>query len=193
MKTLWGLIVWIGTMLTVIWGCHWASSHEPGHEPGATGNAEDATHRPAAADDNATYEFSDRVQYLTERGLFSCVSLCHGVLTTNPARRPVVATHEHVVLNHGELVWCLNCHSAENRDALRLIDGTEVGFNESHRLCGECHGPIYRDWQFGAHGLRTGHWNGEKATWPCVRCHRPHDPEFRSMHPLAAPKSRFDK
>ena len=54
---------------------------------------------------------------------------------------------------------------------LRLANGTLVPFEESYRLCGQCHGDKYRDWRAGVHGRRVGSWNGEKQYLLCVHCH----------------------
>ena len=83
--------------------------------------------------------------------------------------------------------WCFDCHEAEDRDQLRLINGTMVPFTESYRLCGQCHGTIYRDWRSGIHGRRTGNWDGPKTYLLCAHCHNPHHPKFEPMKPLPPP------
>ncbi len=96
-------------------------------------------------------------------------------------------------LKHGKgAIWCLNCHSAKNRD--KLIDhfGNEISFNQPQKLCGKCHGQIYRDWRDGIHGKRTGSWrpNGKRRWWTCTECHNPHDmePPFKQLEPEWAPE-----
>jgi hypothetical protein len=96
--------------------------------------------------------------------------------------------HEEVALTHGpEERWCFDCHNAEDRDHLRLASGELVGFEESYRLCGQCHGTIYRDWRAGIHGRRRGFWNGAKSYLLCAHCHNPHSPAFNAMAPLPPP------
>jgi hypothetical protein len=103
-------------------------------------------------------------------------------------RRKLTLEHEGIELNHDEKNrWCLDCHNAENRDFLHLADGRLVDFKESYRLCGQCHGPTFRDWKMGIHGKRTGYWNGEKYYLLCVHCHDPHSPSFKPIHPFPAP------
>jgi len=193
MRAFWTMNVWLAAMLALIWGLYYFGSKEP-HT-----HAESDLVLPVelAADSipedfEKSLQINDRIRYLTEREVFPCAALCHNLLIPNPEPRDEpVPEHEHIQLNHGDVIWCLNCHSEQNRDMLKLLDGSEVSFNETHRLCGQCHGPVYRDWRHGAHGQRTGFWNGEKKTWPCVRCHYPHDPHFRAMRPLAPPRTRF--
>ena len=96
--------------------------------------------------------------------------------------------HESIELHHDEANrWCLDCHDTQQRDFLHLADGTLIGFTESYRLCGQCHGTVFRDWKVGIHGKRTGDWNGEKRYLLCVHCHDPHSPSFKPIHPFPAP------
>ena len=49
--------------------------------------------------------------------------------------------HTDIVLKHDEEHrWCLDCHDADDRDLLHLASGERVPFDESYRLCGQCHG-----------------------------------------------------
>jgi hypothetical protein len=119
--------------------------------------------------------------------IFPC-SECHG--TTDVVNRTPhkVEFHENIVLRHDEKNrWCLDCHSAQNRDKLHLADGRLVSFTESYRLCGQCHGPTLRNWKAGEHGKRTGSWSGEKKYLLCANCHNPHSPGFKPMKPEPAP------
>ncbi len=115
-------------------------------------------------------------------------SQCHAPEDANPERRELVDEHENIKLHHDEENrWCLDCHDLENRDRLRLASGKLIKFEESYRLCGQCHGTIYRDWRAGIHGRRTGYWNGPKRYLLCVHCHWPHAPKFAPLKPLPAP------
>jgi hypothetical protein len=96
--------------------------------------------------------------------------------------------HANVVLHHAEEQrGCLDCHSRTDRDVLHLANGTPVPFEQSYRLCGQCHGPKLRDWKLGLHGKRTGHWDGRREYLLCAHCHDPHSPRFPLMVPLAPP------
>lgn len=97
--------------------------------------------------------------------------------------------HGNIVLRHAEEQrGCLDCHHPDDRDVLRLADGTAIPFEESYRLCGQCHGPKLRDWKRGLHGKRTGMWDGRKEYLLCVHCHQdPHQPRFPAMTPDPPP------
>jgi hypothetical protein len=104
-------------------------------------------------------------------------------------RRELTAMHTDIVLKHdAEHRWCLDCHDAANRDVLHLASGEPVPFDESYRLCGQCHGEKLRDWRAGVHGRRVGQWNGAKSYLLCAHCHNPHEPRFKAIAPKPAPK-----
>ncbi len=121
-------------------------------------------------------------------GIFPC-SDCHAGLEVNTKKRELKDEHTAIKLRHAEQErWCLDCHSAGNRDKLKLADGESVDFTESYRLCGQCHGNIYRDWKAGIHGKRIGFFKGGKRTYfLCVNCHNPHDPKFKPIKPEPPP------
>ena len=109
-------------------------------------------------------------------------------MTPDRHRRELTAMHTDIVLKHDETHrWCLDCHDATNRDVLHLASGEPVPFEESYRLCGQCHGEKYRDWRAGVHGRRTGSWNGAKQYLLCVHCHNPHSPRFQPLKPMPPP------
>ena len=121
-------------------------------------------------------------------GIFPC-SNCHAGMPADRHRRELTAMHTEIVLKHDETHrWCLDCHDADNRDVLHLASGEHVPFEESYRLCGQCHGEKYRDWRAGVHGRRTGNWNGAKTYLLCVQCHSPHQPRFRALAPKPPPQ-----
>lgn len=120
-------------------------------------------------------------------GIFPC-SNCHGMMPVNRERRDLTIFHTDIVLHHDEdNRWCLDCHDAENRDQLHLASGAPVPFEESYRLCGQCHGEKYRDWRAGVHGRRSGRWDGHKTYLLCAHCHNPHSPRFQPIEPKPAP------
>ncbi len=122
-------------------------------------------------------------------GIYPC-SRCHSKLLTNPTRRKMRWAHEEIELKHDEENrWCLDCHSALDRDKLHLASGKFVEFTESYKLCGQCHGTKLRDWKAGAHGKRTGSWNGQKRYLLCANCHNPHSPHFKPLAPMPPPKA----
>jgi len=109
-------------------------------------------------------------------------------MESNTERRELVDMHDDIVLNHGPSErWCLDCHNSEDRDSLWLVNGTQIGFDESYKLCGQCHGTIFRDWRAGIHGRRRGYWNGAKEYLLCAHCHDPHSPKYKPIAPLPPP------
>lgn len=122
----------------------------------------------------------------SEEEIFPCTE-CHD--DPDPDTEPrELGMHEEIQLNHGPKDrWCFDCHNPGDRDYLRLVNGTLVGFDESYKLCGQCHGTIYRDWREGIHGRRRGYWNGAKSYLLCAHCHNPHSPAFQPLKPLPPP------
>jgi hypothetical protein len=121
-------------------------------------------------------------------GIFPC-SACHKDLAVNRTRRALAEMHTEIDLTHdAEHRWCLDCHDAGDRDSLHLASGEKVPFEESYRLCGQCHGEKLRDWRAGVHGRRTGEWNGHKKYLLCAHCHNPHQPRFTAVEPKPAPQ-----
>jgi len=124
---------------------------------------------------------------LTE-GIYPC-SNCHASMEVNRKKREL-DEHTQIKLHHAETMrWCLDCHDAKNRDKLRIYNGELINFTESHRLCGECHGPQYKDWKAGVHGKSTGYFSGEgkRVYYLCAGCHDPHEPKFKSIKPEPPP------
>lgn len=111
---------------------------------------------------------------------------CHEDEETNRRPRELVDEHDDKEIVHGDL-WCLSCHDADDRDRLHLADAVRVEFEESWRLCTQCHGTKLADWRAGVHGKRMGHWWGAKTYEPCVNCHDPHAPAFRPLSPERPP------
>ena len=120
-------------------------------------------------------------------GIFPC-SECHEDMEVNRERRELEDFHDDIQLDHGPKErWCFDCHNPDDRDRLRLANGTSIGFDESYRLCGQCHGTIFRDWREGIHGRRQGCWDGAKSYLLCAHCHNPHAPRFAPIEPLPPP------
>jgi hypothetical protein len=126
--------------------------------------------------------------------IFPC-SGCHDEEWETNQERRVLDMHEEIVesFNHdSDNRWCLDCHNVDNRDYLKLASGKLVSYEESYKLCGQCHGDKLRDWKVGVHGKRTGEWNGKKEYLLCVHCHNPHSPKFKSLKPLPPPGRQED-
>jgi hypothetical protein len=153
---------------------------------GAGGKADVAPHPPPAPASPAAEHIEVPPPPFSE-GIYPC-SACHAGLPVNRTRRELTDMHTDIVLKHDEAHrWCLDCHDATDRDALHLASGERVPFEESYRLCGQCHGEKFRDWRAGVHGRRVGEWNGHKSYLLCAHCHNPHQPRFKALEPRPAP------
>lgn len=117
-------------------------------------------------------------------------SQCHEYWKTNPEPRELAPVHE-VGLQHGQgRLWCLVCHDPEERDQLHTVREGKVDFDESWRICGQCHSSRQKDWYFGAHGKRVYDWQGEPERYNCTHCHNPHRPPFMQRKPQPKPPVR---
>lgn len=91
---------------------------------------------------------------------------------------------------HGALA-CLSCHNAGDYNSLKLASGERLEFKDSIRLCAQCHGPQYRDYQNGSHGGMNGHWDlktGPRERNHCTNCHDAHQPRYPLVLPVFPPK-----
>jgi hypothetical protein len=111
---------------------------------------------------------------------------CHEDEEVNPTERVLEEEHDTLDFRHGDL-WCMHCHELEDHENLHLADGTRVRFEDSWRLCTQCHSEKLPDWRAGVHGKRTGYWLGDKEYRTCVSCHDPHRPPFEALEPKPAP------
>ena len=101
-------------------------------------------------------------------------------------------------LQHGRgSIWCLDCHNTDPRNTFVDHSGGAIDFNQPQKLCGKCHGQVYRDWRTGIHGKRIGQWasTGKKRWFVCTECHNPHDVQqgernsgFAQLEPEAPPR-----
>ncbi|MFQ5697004.1 MAG: hypothetical protein ACE5IL_01815 [Myxococcota bacterium] len=112
---------------------------------------------------------------------------CHEDEPTNRTVRMLEEEHDELEFTHGN-IWCLDCHDADQRDRLHLANGTLVDFDDSWRLCTQCHPHKLADWRAGVHGKRTGSWWGTKSYQTCVSCHDPHSPHFKPLAPKPPPQ-----
>jgi hypothetical protein len=128
--------------------------------------------------------------------LYPC-SMCHNLRKTNTKVRQFIvapppdgAPHAGV-LRHGKgRFWCLDCHLGGDREFLRSLDGAKLDFDDTSRLCGQCHSARYRDWVFGGHGKRVAGWTGERQLYGCTACHDPHSPLIPPRAPSPPPPVR---
>lgn len=121
---------------------------------------------------------------------------CHALRPAAPVPDNVAALDEfHVGMKfaHGP-VECASCHAPGQPPRLRLANGELLATRDALRLCAQCHGPQYRDYQHGAHGGMSGYWDssrGARVRNHCVDCHDPHAPQITAVMPDSPPKDRY--
>ncbi|MBI2522104.1 MAG: hypothetical protein HYV97_16925 [Bdellovibrio sp.] len=120
---------------------------------------------------------------------FPC-SDCHDKSFKNlkDIKLPLSDNHDDLVFaHHNEIKNCFLCHQQNQPDKLHLRDGTLIGFDQIARLCAQCHGPRFHEWQDGTHGKMKGSWKNPEHVG-CTRCHNPHSPKRPTMKAKPAPK-----
>jgi hypothetical protein len=130
-------------------------------------------------------------RYVVAGFTYRC-SDCHNVLPSPAETERVLTQHTEIELEHGLNTRCFNCHHPKKRDSYVDDFGREIPWNQPQLLCAKCHGPVYRDWQHGAHGRSNGYWDqtrGEQTRRRCIECHDPHTPPFPAMKPAPGPYS----
>lgn len=124
--------------------------------------------------------------------LANCTT-CHATRTANSVTRDGTQLndfHQGLTTAHGELA-CVSCHNPDDYSQLRLASGEGIEFADSLRLCAQCHGPQFRDYENGAHGGMTGHWDlavGPRVRNHCLACHDAHAPKYQQVMPVFAPR-----
>lgn len=142
--------------------------------------------------------YADLVKAGTDVSHYSCY-LCHErkpVQLKFDERNRILLPEEHgdITMGHGRHErnnHCFNCHSETNLETLHIRDGRDLRFDESSQLCGSCHGPTYADWEAGAHGRISGHWDRRRGPFhrlDCVNCHNPHAPRILPRTPAPPPR-----
>lgn len=117
-------------------------------------------------------------------------SECHNLFPSPSETLRPLTQHRDIVLKHGLNDRCFNCHHPRQRDAFVDDMGQPIPWDDPPRLCGKCHGPVYRDWLHGVHGRTNGYWDttrGPSDRRKCVECHDPHAPAFPPMVPAPGP------
>jgi hypothetical protein len=140
---------------------------------------------------------------------------CHDNKFVDRRVRELQDEHTKLVFEHGGgRFWCYDaCHKGTDMDNLVSLRGRPVSYDESYKVCGQCH---YQrlDWYFGGHGKhqgawenqreipktaeelkiedrsQIGKWGGERIILNCTECHDPHSPSIKSFEPSPPPKVR---
>jgi hypothetical protein len=93
--------------------------------------------------------------------------------------------HWNISIEHADpsIMDCTTCHTDDNMDMLHSLTGTAIDYDESFKLCAQCHNQQFDDWKGGAHGKQLGGWATPRVSMTCVNCHNPHAPAFKSRWP----------
>jgi hypothetical protein len=119
-------------------------------------------------------------------------SECHKIIPSPTETDRRLTQHTEIQLDHGINTRCFNCHHPTNRDTFVDDYGREIPWDQPQLLCSKCHGPVYRDWQHGAHGRTNGYWDRSQGTQTrrrCIECHDPHHPSFTELVPAPGPNT----
>jgi hypothetical protein len=150
----------------------------------------DATPVPAwATDTTPVRQPRLRPEYTVAVFTYGC-SDCHRIIPSPAETDRTLTQHREIQLDHGINTRCFNCHHRTNRDAFVDDYGHEIPWDQPQLLCAKCHGPVYRDWQHGAHGRTNGYWDvsrGPQVRRRCIECHDPHRPPFPPLVPAPGP------
>jgi hypothetical protein len=138
-----------------------------------------------------SFQVAPRTDHMTR---FPC-SRCHkdSFAATRPVPNPAgekKAAHWEIRLEHAgkEVMQCATCHSESQMDSLHTLNKQPVPYNESHKLCAQCHSRQEADWRGGAHGKRAAGWAAERTINNCTSCHDPHRPRLEPRWPSVARK-----
>jgi formate-dependent nitrite reductase cytochrome c552 subunit len=120
---------------------------------------------------------------------------CHALRRPDALPKSMVELdefHQGLELVHGGLS-CATCHVLGDQTTLRLADGREIAMTDAMLLCRQCHGTQARDYDRGAHGGMSGHWDlsvGPRVRNHCIDCHDAHAPQFEASRPVLPPRDR---
>jgi hypothetical protein len=131
------------------------------------------------------------VKRIPEMEMYACDDCHEEAGDYNESVRELTEDHEAITHIHPKSKktqgWCLYCHESHDYNRLRLPSGETISFNESYKLCVECHGNIFDEWEKNIHGKNKGAWQSPLTIYSCTECHDAHDPKFKPIKPMPAP------
>jgi hypothetical protein len=132
-----------------------------------------------------TFHVANRTHKMTQ---YACTN-CHTEALTESNGKRSELMHVDIKLNHAssEVMDCRHCHNSNDINTLKLNSGKTINFNESYKLCMQCHFQQGKDWVGGAHGKRLHSWQGKRVILNCTECHNPHAPSFKQRFPKGRP------
>lgn len=170
-----------------------------------------ATARGQTVKDAPPFTVASRTERMRQ---FPCTK-CHDNKFVDTRVRELQEEHTKLDFDHGGgRFWCYDaCHKGTDIDSLASIRGRPISYDESYRLCAQCHFQRL-DWFFGGHGKRQGawekqdkipptaeelrvedreqigRWQGERVLLSCTECHDAHSPSFKPVEPSPPPRVR---
>jgi hypothetical protein len=140
---------------------------------------------------------------------------CHDNKFVDRRVRELQDEHTKLTFEHGGgRFWCYDaCHKGTDIDNLVSLRGRPISYDESYKLCTQCHFQRL-DWFFGGHGKRQGAWEnqreiprtaeemkiedrdqigrwaGERVILNCPECHDAHSPAIKPFEPSPPPTVR---
>lgn len=156
----------------------------------------------AHAEANSNYTVVPRVPVLKGDdydNIYPCTDCHSSPEDYNSQKRELTEEHDRITSYHpinrkeeGDHYWCNSCHQTGNYNVLTLNSGQNISFNESYKMCLQCHGNYKDEFINGIHGNRVGRWDSKEPTlYACAHCHDPHDPKRKPVKPLPPPHPRF--
>ena len=115
---------------------------------------------------------------------FPC-SNCHTQDLVSLKGKETPKSHWQIEIHHAsvESMQCATCHDLNKPNQLTSLTGAKIDFNESYKLCSQCHSNQYKDWKGGAHGKSLSGWVPPRVSQTCTGCHNPHKPGFEKRWP----------
>lgn len=131
--------------------------------------------------DGKQFHIRERQSQITS---FPC-SDCHSVPVSQIQVEGNKKAHWDIKLNHAskDVMDCMTCHTENDMNMLHTGTNKPIKFNDSYKMCGQCHSPQYKDWQGGAHGKQVESWAPPRVSNTCTDCHNPHAPRFETRMP----------
>ena len=158
-----------------------------------------ATGPPAKLDAAWYTPMTARAAVLEHKSLVGNCFICHMGLVPDPEVIQPRFVHKKIQLDHGTNKRCFNCHWIRDRNYFTPDQGFGIVHRQVELLCSRCHGPVFKDWQAGTHGLKHGKWQAPDVyntrTFTCTQCHDPHKPAFHyeAMAPPPAWPAKFKR
>lgn len=120
---------------------------------------------------------------------YPCTS-CHAGRRVVLADERVKDAHRNLQPTHPSRTGalCSTCHTADDVSRLAVKGDSAATFDQSYRLCAQCHFSQAESWAGGGHGKRLDGWQGRRVVMACTDCHDPHAPGVTPRLPFPGPE-----